>query len=27
LMFVDDDMVPAVDISSLADNLAETSER
>jgi hypothetical protein len=26
LMFVDDDTVPTVDISSLADNLAETSE-
>jgi len=26
LMFTDDDMVPAVDIGSLADNLAETSK-
>ena len=26
LMFVDDDTVPVVDISSLADNLAETSK-
>jgi hypothetical protein len=27
LMFVDKDIVPAVDIGSLVDNLAETSER
>jgi hypothetical protein len=27
LMFADDDTVPVVDIGSLVDNLAETSER